>query len=158
MGLKNIYSTGYAALLDVSEATVKRRLTTLKKTGIIVRRGSNIRGWGRWCKAIGGTKKIGRRKLGSIRFHRLPMSREGLVGRFFSFTPNQLLAQCRKMPTFVNFCVKQNVKLCRSSSQKPQGYRYRPYCTLCDWAMRIFQRLTIMTIRPISLWICSKRR
>ena len=29
-----------------------------------------------------------------ICFHRLLMSREGLMGRFFSFTPNQLLAKC----------------------------------------------------------------
>ena len=36
---------GYAALLGVSEATVKRHLTTLKKAGLIVRRGSNKRGW-----------------------------------------------------------------------------------------------------------------
>ena len=35
----------YAALLGVSEATVKRRLDVLKKAGIIVRRGSNKRGW-----------------------------------------------------------------------------------------------------------------
>lgn len=37
---------GYAALLGVSEATVKRRLADLKKAGMIVRVGSNKTG--RW--------------------------------------------------------------------------------------------------------------
>lgn len=35
---------GYAALLGVSEATIKRRLNELKKEGIIVRIGSNKTG------------------------------------------------------------------------------------------------------------------
>ena len=35
---------GYAALLGVSEATVKRRLNELKKEGVIVRLGSNKAG------------------------------------------------------------------------------------------------------------------
>ena len=35
---------GYAALLGVSEATVKRRLADLKKAGMIVRVGSNKTG------------------------------------------------------------------------------------------------------------------
>lgn len=38
--------SGYAALLGVSEATVKRRLADLKKAGMIVRIGSNK--IGRW--------------------------------------------------------------------------------------------------------------
>lgn len=38
--------SGYAALLGVSEATVKRRLADLKKAGMIVRIGSNKTG--RW--------------------------------------------------------------------------------------------------------------
>ena len=46
MGIKNINYAGYAALLGVSEATVKWRLDVLKKAGIIVRRGSNKTG--RW--------------------------------------------------------------------------------------------------------------
>ena len=45
MGIKNINYAGHAVLLGVSEATVKRRLDVLKKAGIIVRRGSNKRGW-----------------------------------------------------------------------------------------------------------------
>lgn len=38
--------SGYAALLGVSEATIKRRLANLKKAGMIVRIGSNKTG--RW--------------------------------------------------------------------------------------------------------------
>lgn len=38
--------SGYAALLGVSEATIKRRLADLKKAGMIVRIGSNKTG--RW--------------------------------------------------------------------------------------------------------------
>ncbi|MDD6581888.1 MAG: winged helix-turn-helix transcriptional regulator [Bacteroidales bacterium] len=38
--------SGYAALLGVSEATIKRRLANLKKAGMIVRVGSNKTG--RW--------------------------------------------------------------------------------------------------------------
>ena len=42
----NLNYSGYAALLGVSEATVKRRLADLKKAGVIVRVGSNKTG--RW--------------------------------------------------------------------------------------------------------------
>jgi len=40
----NLNYSGYAALLRVSEATIKRRLTDLKKAGLIVRVGSNKTG------------------------------------------------------------------------------------------------------------------
>lgn len=53
---------GYAALLGVSEATIKRRLNELKQEGIIVRVGSNKTG--RWEIKLGVTGGNVRHVLG----------------------------------------------------------------------------------------------
>ena len=45
---------GYAALIGVSEATIKRRLNELKKEGVIVRIGSNKTGHWEIKKGVTG--------------------------------------------------------------------------------------------------------
>ena len=49
--------SGYAALLGVSEATIKRRLADLKKAGMIVRVGSNKTGRWKTSGIVEGRKK-----------------------------------------------------------------------------------------------------